>query len=74
LRPLSREPPNAATNTAADDCILPLNKIPQIELSCQRENGSTPVLIAGADAASIAWLAVAGLALTLSLQRFVAGT
>jgi hypothetical protein len=32
------------------------------------------VLIVGAGAASIAWVAVAGFALTLSLQRFVAGT
>ena len=32
------------------------------------------VLIAGAGAFSIAWLAVAGFLLTLVLQRFVAGT
>jgi 4-hydroxybenzoate polyprenyltransferase len=32
------------------------------------------VLIAGAGASSIAWLAVAGFVLTLALQRFVPGT
>jgi hypothetical protein len=32
------------------------------------------LLIAGMGEASIAWVAVAGFALTLALQRFVAGT
>ena len=32
------------------------------------------LLIAGAGAAEVAWLAVAGFALTLACQRFVAGT
>ena len=32
------------------------------------------VLIAGAGALGIAWLAVLGFALTLALQRFVSGT